>query len=393
VIIRRLALVVVGLLFGLLFAEVALRIVPPVKAEDLLPLPYDRSGFARIAAGETYIAFDPTLGWTIAPTAVGQSQKGTYRSNGSGLRASREYTQAPPESGPRLAAFGDSFTHCDDVENDECWTAQLESSVPGLEVLNFGVSGYSPDQAWLRYQRDGRAYQPCAVLIGYMIENVNRVVNRFRPFYQPDTGIMLGKPRYQVQNGQLTLLPVPAQQVTDYADPAWVERSLGPNDFWYYPGLFAGSLFDISHSVRLARTELYQRKFDALRADNDEARDIGWAYAPGSEGLDVAARVLIGFARQVQADGPTPVVLIFGRKSDVIAMRHGEKKVYDPLLQRLDEANVTAIDLTDRLYQASRDGGVDRLIDKHYRPRGNQVVADTLARRLPSMTASTCHWP
>jgi hypothetical protein len=105
--------------------------------------------------------------------------------------------------------------------------------VPGLEVLNFGVSGYSPDQAWLRYQRDGRAYQPCAVLIGYMIENVNRVVNRFRPFYQPDTGIVLGKPRFQVQSGQLTLLPIPAQQVTDYADPAWVERSLGPNDFWY----------------------------------------------------------------------------------------------------------------------------------------------------------------
>jgi hypothetical protein len=102
VIVRRLALVVVGLVFGLLFAEVALRIVPPVKAEDLLPLPYDRSGFARIAAGETYITFDQTLGWTITPSALGQSQKGTYRSNGSGLRASREYTQAPPESGPRL---------------------------------------------------------------------------------------------------------------------------------------------------------------------------------------------------------------------------------------------------------------------------------------------------
>ena len=209
-ILRRLAVVVFGLMVGLLLAEVGLRVAAPIPAEDLLPLPYDRSGLERIAAGETYIAFDSTLGWTVAPNATGVAPKGTYRSNAAGLRASHEYVTAPPESGPRLAAFGDSFTHCDDVDNDACWTAQLEEAVPGAEVMNFGVSGFAPDQAWLRYQRDGRAYQPCAVLIGYMIENVNRVVNRFRPFYQPDTGITLGKPRFVVRDGGLDLLPIPA---------------------------------------------------------------------------------------------------------------------------------------------------------------------------------------
>jgi hypothetical protein len=384
---------VAGLLLGVLLAEMALRIAAPVKANDLLPLPYDRSGLDRIAAGETYITFDQTLGWTVAPSAVGVAPKATYRSNSVGLRGLREYSLTPPAGEPRLAAFGDSFTHCDDVDDDECWTAQLEASLPGLEIMNFGVSGFAPDQAWLRYQRDGRAYQPCAVLIGYMVENVNRVVNRFRPFYQPDTGITLGKPRYIVRDGQLQLLPSPARQVSDYADVDWVERELGPNDFWYFPGMFAGDIFDLSQFVRLARTAAYDKKYQPLLDDNDEARDIAWAYAPDSEGLDIAARVLIGFAQQVQADGATPIVLIFGRKSDVIAMRHGEKKVYDPLLQRLDDAGLTTIDLTDGLYRASRDGGVERLIDKHYRARGNQVVADTLARRLPAATASTCSWP
>ena len=390
---RRLPLIVLGVLFGLLFGEIALRIASPVKPQDLLPFPYDSYGLNRIAAGETYITFDRVLGWTVAPNAVGVAPKATYRSNAAGLRGSHEYAQTPPETGPRLAAFGDSFTHCDDVENDECWTAQLETSTPGLEVMNFGVSGFAPDQAWLRYQRDGRAYQPCAVLIGYMVENVNRVVNRFRPFYQPDTGIMLGKPRYIVRDGQLELLPSPAQQVSDYADPAWVDRAFGPDAFWYYPGMVAGSLLDVSRFVRLARTEAYDRKYEPLRADNDEASDIAWAYAPDSEGLDVASRVLVEFAHQVQADGATPIVLIFGRKSDVVAMRHGEKKVYGPLLQRLDEAGLKTIDLTDGLYRASRDGGVERLIDKHYRARGNQVVAETLARRLPAATAATCRWP
>ena len=189
-------------------------------------------------------------------------------------------------------------------------------------MLNFGVSGYAPDQAWLRYQHEGRAYRPCAVMIGFMVENVHRMVNRFRPFYQPDTGITLGKPRYLLQGDGLELLPLPARSPLDYADPAWVERELGPHDFWYYHGMFAGDLFDYSQFVRLGRTVAYQRKFEPLRADNEDAGDIGVGLPSGSEGLELASRVLIQFARQVEADGATPVVLIFGRKSDVVAMRH-----------------------------------------------------------------------
>ena len=56
----------------------------------------------------------------------------------------------------RLAVFGDSFTHCDEITYQNCWTSRLESLWPNTEVLNFGVPGFGPDQAWLRYQRDGR---------------------------------------------------------------------------------------------------------------------------------------------------------------------------------------------------------------------------------------------
>ena len=391
--VRRLTAVVFGLLLGLVLGEVALRIVSPIPSEDLLPLTYDRAGLERIAANDTYIAFDQKLGWTVARGLERAANSATYRSNSAGMRSDREYAIERPTTGPRLAAFGDSFTHCDDVENDECWTAQLEQAIPGLEVLNFGVSGYAPDQAWLRYQQEGRQYHPCAVLIGYMVENVNRVVNRFRPFYQPETGITLGKPRFLLDGNGLQLLPSPATSPLDYGDPAWVERNYGPNDFWYARGMFTGSLLDYSHFFRLGRTVPYQRKYEPLRSDNNEARDIGWAYTPDSEGLEISARILIQFARQVEADGATPVVVLFGRKSDVVAMRHNEKKVYEPLLQRLNRADVSTIDVTERLFDASKKTGVERLIDKHYRALGNATVAEGLSRRLQKVTASTCTWP
>jgi hypothetical protein len=67
--------------------------------------------------------------------------------------------------------------------------------------------------------------------------------------------------------------------------------------------------------------------------------------------------------------------------------------VYEPLLQRLNRANVTTIDVTERLFDASKKSGVERLIDKHYRALGNEVVADGLTRRLQKVTTSTCYWP
>jgi hypothetical protein len=54
---------------------------------------------------------------------------------------------------------------------------------------------------------------------------------------------------------------------------------------------------------------------------------------------------------------------------------------------------VSTVDLTERLFDAAKKTGVERLIDKHYRALGNEVIADGLSRRLQKVTNSTCWWP
>ena len=41
------------------------------------------------------------------------------------------------------------------------------------------------------------------------MENVNRVVNRYRPFYSPRSGVALSKPRFVLEGDGLRLLPNP----------------------------------------------------------------------------------------------------------------------------------------------------------------------------------------
>lgn len=58
-----------------------------------------------------YFKHSPTLGWTIK----GKGAFWIYRANSQGMRAEREYTLDQAAGQTRITAFGDSFTHADEV--------------------------------------------------------------------------------------------------------------------------------------------------------------------------------------------------------------------------------------------------------------------------------------
>lgn len=389
VVFRRFGLVALGLLAALVAAEVGLRIASPVPREFLLPLPYKRDAVERIAARDAYISFDHDLGWV--PTADSTHVGGgiTYQANRAGLRSDREYEVSPAPGTRRIAAFGDSFTYCEEVDFPDCWTARLEDGLDNSEVLNFGAPGYGPDQALLRYQRDGRAYGSCAVLIGYLTENVNRVVNRFRPFYEPNSGLVLAKPRFLLGGDGLTLLANPAASAEDLLDPGWVETELGPNDRWYFPGVFVPNPLDRLELVRLARTAAYRRAPGDLEFTAGWADRLAQTYRRQDEPYQVAGRVLIEFARLVRRDGATPVVIVFATRPELEALHSRGEKDYQPLLDWLAREGIPTVDVDDALVRQVRSSA-DNLIENHYTGRGNRLVAEALSRQLPRLIAPTC---
>ena len=307
------------------------------------------------------------------------------------IRADRDYAQTPPPGVRRILAYGDSFTYCGENDIDDCWTRKLEK-LPRTEVLNFGGPGYGTDQAWLRYQRGGASWRPCAVTIGVMLENINRVVNRFRPFYYAGIGtIPLPKPRFLLNGDQLDLLPNPARTVDPLYDPIWIETNLGPHDSWYFPGTFVGNPFDWLDLVRVTRTALYRR-------DRTEGEDWtpAWArrmYQPGNEGFEVLIRIISGFVDQARRDGATPVVLIFPTAGEIEGERDGAERPYLALPNALRERGIVAIDLTGPLGAEARRVGLKDLVKKHY-PAGRQRAGRPLpGQQLPPLIAGTCGSP
>jgi len=124
-------------------------------------------------------AFEAELGWSVRPNAV--SADGKARTNSIGARGTREYALAKPAGVTRLVCVGDSYTWGDEVADADTFEAQLEDACRDVECINLGVAAYGTDQALLRWKRVGERLQPDVLVVGLLLENIGRNVNRYRP--------------------------------------------------------------------------------------------------------------------------------------------------------------------------------------------------------------------
>lgn len=317
-----------------------------------------------------YVGHSPSLGWTIKPNGVSE----LYRANSQGLRADRDYRLLPRAEVVRIAAFGDSFTHCDDVSNKDTWEEKLSNLAPALEVMNFGVGGYGLDQAYLRYRQDGEQFKPHIVLVGFMPGDILRTVSVFRPFDVPETGLPLAKPRFVIVHDRLVLLKNPMQRLSDYqgllANPDWVLPRLGHADY-YYQLHYEASWLDILPSIRLAKLVGYtmKRRFDRNRIFNNGH------YNESADAYQVTTRIFDLFVDDALRNNSLPIVVIFPNLSDLLQYQEHKTKSYAPLLSYLTEKGYPTIDLVDAFEVVLRGVPATELVAGHYSPLANELVA------------------
>lgn len=164
----------------------------------------------------------PAYGYSFVPNLKARvpHDGGGYliRTNERGFRSNREFHPRKPEGTFRVLLFGDSFTAADGVRNEERYSDVLETMFPGLEVLNFGMPGTGTDQQYLIFRDEAGGLDYDLVVIAVLVENIHRIVARYRP-YQDDGGALLyyAKPYFTLNSdGSLRLggTPVPPEPIT-----------------------------------------------------------------------------------------------------------------------------------------------------------------------------------
>ena len=247
--------------------------------------------------------FDPLLGWSQGYDTPFGERPGSERY-------------------PRhlIASFGDSFTHCDQVQDNQTWQVELEKLV-GANVFNFGVGAFGPDQALLRFRRDYPLVRTPVVTLGLITENINRVIGRYRPFYSPKTRIPLPKPRfnYNKNSQELVLVPSPithVSQLSKLMNPSYLLK-LGNGDWWFENKRHPTLTFPFSRLL-FSRT-IWSDAIASVQGSppsdlNPRPRDSQWQ---NEESRTLMFAILQTFHREVLERGALPIVLLMPKHYEV----------------------------------------------------------------------------
>jgi hypothetical protein len=313
--------------------------------------------------------YHPTLGWkTPHATPFGERPRPL------------DYPEA------FLASFGDSYTYCIGVEDDQTWQNRLAARI-SADVYNFGNGAYGTDQAFLRFREDFPAVRTPVVVLGMITENINRIHNRYRKFYFASTRTPLTKPRFLLADGELELLPNPVRDVSELprlCDPEFIEE-IGQDDAWFDADSFPKRRFPYSRCL------FYESFWRELRqgprsqgVDDIDPRPNAELWAD-ERARELLFAILRQFAEEARAQQSHPVLMLFPMFRETSArMERGTPPDFVRALT--DACRESELDFFDGIAAFATAVGDERelrpLYGNHLSPRGNELLAELFQRWL-----------
>jgi hypothetical protein len=151
---------------------------------ELRPVDFDR---VKATTASDLLGWDNPASTTAhSRSCTGEEVTSTYSDERIRLHGKRMPSDAV------VLIAGDSYTHGNDVADDETYPAQLER-ILGVPTANLGVSGYGPDQALLKLESQIERFPRAKVVVlSILYDDTARMLNRFRPLLQRPTGRHFG---------------------------------------------------------------------------------------------------------------------------------------------------------------------------------------------------------
>ena len=343
------ALLVIGsVLFALVVAELVLRAL-------------GQTPFVVNPERAKFWVHDETLGWRHRPDRSGVFRKDPFEIrvsiNSAGLRDDEVPREKPPGR-KRIVVLGDSYTWGFGVEQADIFTEILERSLPGVDVLNAGVSGYATDQQLLWLQREGMDFEPDLVLLVFTgndeHDNAQHLVY----------GIY-HKPKFVVRDGDLVLTHVP------------VPRASAPRRWMYWLGqrtaLF-GLLGRVRYTVIGAVRNRIDRETRARETAGGETVEAP-SLRPPEERFEVTLALIEEMKRTANAGGARFGMMIHGH--GWVAGYHGRYWEMVETLKRLGHEPFVLEECPDYDKQ-----GMMIPKDGHWNEKGHRLVAREFERMI-----------
>jgi len=250
------------------------------------------------------------------------------------------------------------------------------------DVYNFGVGAYGTGQAYLRFREDSPKVGTPLVTVGLISENINRIVNRYRPFYFARTGYTMTKPRFILHGQTRELIENPVRndnEIDKLLDPKFVE-SLGENDFWFHhdepPAL------SFPYTAILLNKRFWLEMFH--RQGGGEIDDLSprpwanlWAYPPAR---DLMFSILDSFMKESKAAGKASFINVLPSRVEALSQMEGRNpKKFAVICAYCQSPGYPCFNGAAALAKHARTKEeLDKFFNGHFTPLGNKIIAGEL---------------
>ncbi|HXF47565.1 MAG TPA: SGNH/GDSL hydrolase family protein [Burkholderiaceae bacterium] len=271
--------------------------------------------------------------------------------NSAGFRG-REIAQKKQLGATRVLVLGDSYVWGFGVQDDEVFTSRMESFCPGIEAVNFGVSGYSTDQELLLYRDKGAAYGPDVVVLVL-------AGNDYEDNARSKVYVYYHKPAFILDGDRLVLTndPVPQSNVLLRTLAQIAQRSY--------------VLTQMNRTIEaMARGASAAPKAAPTPGQATEALAATRPF-PRTAGQAITVRLVRELATAVRSTGSQFVVVFTDGQGEVA--RELTRAVADPAIVYV---------YLDDVFREAESGDLHLPQDFHWNAAGHALVAQTVTRAL-----------
>ena len=352
--------------------------------------------------------FDKELGWNrkanTSHEEIGKNNQITnWTINSKTARANTDFDQLDS----KISCYGDSFTFCRQVNDNETWEHFLSKSL-GTNVQNFGVGNHGIDQSLLRLKRNFLLHKTDIVILSVVPDTISRIVSVWKHYYE--YGNTFGfKPRFVLKNNKLKLIQNPIDDESKFYRYHDFLDEIRNNDF-FYRKKFRKEKISFPYSVTVlknARRNLsiiyWIYKINNLKKQNKDISNISWN--PNKIIMDINLKwrlelfednnirklfrkIIEEYVSYSKINGFTPVFAFLPQKDDLLFIKT-KNNYYETFLKELSGIDgLHVIDLTNYLVKIDDLDPLfsdDNSYGGHYSKEGNKLIADKIHEELKKM--------
>jgi hypothetical protein len=338
---------------------------PPPPADDGTPTHDDLWGESRS---------DPLLGH--APQEMARSAHGWWQTNAIGARSRKNITPRKDGRRRRIMFFGDSFTNCSRVRQEDAWPYLIQEDDKSIEVVNFGADGYGTGQCFLRFRNVASRLEYDVAVFVFVPTDLWRDINICRDLRGWETYTLV--PRFIIEGDHMKLIKAPGTgkgflgKDLDSESMDFVRRY----DRFYFPEKF--------ESPPVLGNFVLYKLFTRARFIRKEDRLEKHLLDPDSEAMKVTAKIVKSFADEAGGEGKRFVLFILPTHYELESHKKDRayRRRWSAMISSFSREGVMPLDLMDDLSRLPVER-LDRGFDgTHFGPGANRIIAGLVEKGL-----------